>query len=97
MKLSLSLAAVLLMAVATPAAAQRGGSPGDSGRFATGLRATAASDRIVSRDLMRNEPGDNQLARRRWNAANDDTGTRIRRRDHHPARRRWNAANGNDR
>ena len=98
MKLALSLAAVLLMAAAaTPASAQRGGSPGDGARFGGSLRGTMDSGRAISREAMRLDRGDAHHARRRWNAANDDTGTRIRRRHPHHARRRWNAANGRDR
>ena len=104
MKLALNLAAVLLLAVAAvPASAQRGGaSPGGAGLRAGGgldvsMRGTVDSGRVLSRGDMRIDPGDNHHARRRWNAAHGDTGTRIRRPGHHQARRRWNAANGNDR
>ena len=95
MKLALNLAAALLMAVAGPASAQRGG--GADLRGGGGMRSNVESGRVLSRDVIRIDPGDNHHARRRWNAANDDTGTRIRRPRHHQPRRRWNAANGNSR
>ncbi len=97
MKIALNLAAALLMATAAaPASAQRGGGPGDGGRPGGSLRGSVDAGRVVSREAIRIDRGDNHHARRRWNAANDDSGTRIRRRHHH-ARRRWNAANGNNR